>query len=109
MMYTVTLILHWIVCVALGLAFVLQLAVYRAPELPDTPSTRTSRRLMIGALLIACIYLGYSGAVGNLEDKPIVLVLGLVALAQANSAKSRLFPSDDPTPAKPGCTGSPMS
>lgn len=100
MMYLVTLSLHWLVCVALGLAFVLQLAVYRAPELPDTPHTRTSRRLMMGALLIACIYLAYTGAVGLLEDKPIVLVLGLVALAQANSAKSRLFPHDDP--AAPG-------
>lgn len=98
MMYAATLSLHWLVCVALGLAFVLQLAVYRAPELPDTPNTRTSRRLMMGALLVGCIYLAYSGAMGYLEDKPIVLVLGLVALAQANSAKSRLFPHDDPAP-----------
>lgn len=96
MMYLITLGLHWLVCVALGLAVVLQLAVYRAPDLPDTPATRTSRRLMIGAMLVGCIYLGYSGAISNLEDKPIVLVLGLVALAQLNSAKSRLFPADDP-------------
>jgi hypothetical protein len=98
MMYTTTVILHWLACVALGLAFVMQLAVYRAPELPDTAATRTSRRLMIGALLVACIYLGYSGATGNLEDKPVILVLALVSLAQMNSAKSRLFPEDDPAP-----------
>lgn len=98
MIYLITLALHWLVCVALGLAFVMQLAVYRAPELPDTPATRTSRRLMIGALLVACIYLGYSGAIGALEDKPTVLVLALVALAQMNSAKSLLFPDDDPAP-----------
>ena len=100
MMDLVTVSLHWLVFAGLGMAFVLSLAVYRAPELPDTPDTRTSRRLMMGALLIACIYMGYTGAVGLLEDKPIVLVLGLVALAQANSAKSRLFPHDDP--AAPG-------
>jgi hypothetical protein len=98
MMHLITLSLHWLVCLALGLAFLLQLAVYRAPDLPDTAATRTSRRLMIGALLVGCIYLGYSGATGSLEDKPIVLVLGLVALAQMNSAKSRLFPEDDPAP-----------
>lgn len=98
MMYLATLSLHWLVCVALGVAVVMQLAVYRAPDLLDRPGTRTSRRLMIGALLVGCIYLGYSGAVGLLEDKPIVLVLGLLALAQINSAMARLFPDDAPAP-----------
>lgn len=101
-MYVITIGLHWLVCVALGLAVVLHLAVYRAPDLHDTPATRTSRRLMIGAMLVGSIYLGYTGAQGLLEDKPIVLVLGLVALAQLNSAKARLFPEDDPVaPAAP--------
>ena len=95
-MYLITIGLQWLVCVALGLAVVLQLAVYRAPDLHDTPATRTSRRLMIGSMLVGSIYMGYSGVTGWHEDKPIVLVLGLVALAQLNSAKSRLFPEDDP-------------
>lgn len=93
---SVATLLQWLICVGLGIAFLTQLAVYRAPELPDTKYTKISRRLMICALLVGFCYLAYLSARGVLADKPMALVLGLTALAQLNSAMCRLFPDDDP-------------
>ncbi len=91
-------IVQWLVCTELALAFLLQLAVFRAPDLPDTPATRVSRILMIGALFIGFCYLSYLSSHGVLADKPMTLVLAVMALAQLNSAKSKLFPEHDPAP-----------
>lgn len=79
---------------ALALAAILQLAVYKAPDvaMDDIDPKRSARRLMILCLFCAFVYLSWASLAGHRAESPMVLILGLMGVSQAVSALTRLFP-----------------
>lgn len=79
---------------ALVLAALLQFGVLNAPDVPDDPHIkRSGRKVMIVALVCAALYLAWQTFEGRRYDPPMVLLLGLIGMAQAVFGANRLFPS----------------
>lgn len=85
-------ILQTLVAVLLLFAFILQLAVKRAPELHDSEGNISSRRVLIAGMFVLLTWLVYQTAGGQQLDPVPTIGVGLVVLAEVMFCMTRLLP-----------------
>lgn len=73
------------------LAALLQLAVYRAPDIKDSPIVVTARRVIIAGLAVAGGYILYGATLGNMPAPVLTLALGLCGFSQTIFALNDLM------------------
>lgn len=89
------LVIQWLVAVICAWAFILQLAAWRDPSIVDTKKSGAARKIAMVAMLVSAIYIAHLSRLDQAVDKPILLVLAMLALSNINFAFHRLFPEHD--------------
>lgn len=80
---------------ALLAAGLLQVAVIRAPDVPNGPEAKLAvRKVMCGAMLIGGGYLLNTAFAGSQVDKVMALSLGLIGVSQSVFSLIKLFPEE---------------
>lgn len=81
------------ICTALlGIAFLLQFAVDRAPDLHDSRDNKAARRVLIAGLFTLFCCMAYRCYAGYAGDALVPFSLTLIALAEIAFCMNRLFP-----------------
>lgn len=83
-------------CIAIALllaALVLQIAVYRAPDLPESHDNAAARCVLMSGLAILILYLSWRAWEGIPSNEVGVLGVCLIAMAEVAFCVNRLFPT----------------